>query len=63
MFKSLCYLAGSFVVMGLLASPLYAMPTKIDTKDSDKVELVKKKKGKKKPSKQINMEILKKGYR
>lgn len=48
MFKAVCYVAGSFVVMGLLTSPLYAMPTKTDKKDSYKVELVKKKKGKKK---------------
>ena len=65
MFKSLYYLAGSFVIMGLMTSPLCAMPTKIEKKDSYKVEQVKKKKGKKaqKGSKKINMEILKDGYR
>ena len=48
MFKSACLVAGSFVIMGLVSSPLYAMPTKIEKKDSYKVDLVKKKKGKKK---------------
>jgi hypothetical protein len=38
--------------MGLLTSPLYAMPTKIEKKDSYKVDLVKKKKGKGKKKKQ-----------
>ena len=63
MLKSLYYLVGSFVIMGLVSSPLYAMPTKIEKKNS--VDLVKKKKGKKakKSSKKINMDILKDGYR
>ncbi len=47
-FKSLCYVAGAFVIMGLMTSPLHAQPLKLDKKGSYKVEQVKKgKKGKK----------------
>ena len=65
-FKSICCLAGTFVVLGLATSPLYAMPTQIDKKH--KIDLVKKKKEKKgkkmqKASNKIKMDILKDGYR
>jgi hypothetical protein len=64
MFKLICCLAGSFVILGLLTSPVYAMSAKIDKGDRYKVELIKKKKKKpQKASKKINMEILKDGYK
>lgn len=52
LFKSLCYAAGSLVIMGFLANPVQAQPIQLEKKDSYKIEKVKKgKKAKKKRSK------------
>src|SRR3990167_9443432 len=63
MIKSLCYAAGSLVIMGLLTSPLNAQPVQLDKKNSYKITQVKKGKKKKKAPQKIKMDVLKDGYR
>ncbi len=65
-FKPLCLIAGSWVILGLMAGPLQAQSSTPDKKSSYKAEKIKKGKNKKKKapkvSQKINMEVLKDGY-